>query len=260
MAKKVVEKTVVTKPKPDQATLDAAMALFNSAPKIPVSAPKGKVAKVREIVELGTDLDELAAASVLADVLTDSAEVLKTAIKTKIREEYAKRMVQTGVKPETFLGAGPRSEAYCQLQKRSTRSPLDPDTCADLDAKGIPYGTEEKVPERFVINPEVLANPAHLQALAEAVANCEKLKGVDVVLKQEAEQTYVTNDDTLPAVARYAQSDGSIETATQLLNTVASISVGKYKIDGMKESSDLIKAALDIISGAKLLGLKVEAK
>ncbi|MBI4664571.1 MAG: hypothetical protein HY735_37745, partial [Verrucomicrobia bacterium] len=159
--------------------MNDAIAAFGGAvtPIAPAQPEKKGSRPERERVELGEDLDHLAALSLVSKALADVAKVIGTEQKQKMLMEFAKRMFQYKTRPESFVGFGPRSEGYVQLSRKGSNAPLDELTVKRIDELKVPYDKHETVPARLVINPEVLADQKLLKALADAVKNAPGLQG-----------------------------------------------------------------------------------
>lgn len=239
-------------------TVDDAAALFGATA---LAAPKPKkVAKRgqdREHIDMGTDLDYLAAIGVVTKALDEMQKTLRAEQQRLALAHFSERMVERRTKPDAFIGTGKKCEAYVGVTRKGSNRPLDEETVARLQKMKVPVSEVEAVPERLVINPDILKDQKTLRVLAEAIQNTKELEGVPVILKQEAQSSFVTNDETLPALARAVKN---VDQAEEMLPKVAGITIGKFQIGGLDDKTGMIKAALQIISGAKLLGtVKVSA-
>jgi hypothetical protein len=226
---------------------------LKAAPKAKAPAKSGKT--VREEIELGIDLDYIAAAGVVMKALEGVSKTLRAEMIGAITGIFAEKMIKTRSKPEAFIGVGGEAKAYIGVTRKGSNRPLDPETVDRLDAMGVPMTKVEKMPDRLIINPDLLNDQETLKVLADLIADHPKLKDVPVILHQEGESGHVTNDETLPALARLVADETE---AADLLTRVAGFTIGKFQVGDSKEPGVLMRAALRIISGAKMLGGAVE--
>jgi hypothetical protein len=206
---------------------------FASAPKVaPVSTPAKKGAKAREEVEID-GMDKLAAFKVLEKTLENEAGLIEQAVRDEVIEEYVSSMVETGKKPDSFVGIGDISSASCEIRRRGSNMPISPETAQALTERGIPVDKKVRVPERLVLNPEM--SQEHLIRLAELVKKDPVLSKETVVMAQAEEFSYVTSESTLDMLAK-TKDAGLIR---QFLSQLATFAVGKFKIEGVEiESSE----------------------
>jgi hypothetical protein len=200
---------------------------FATAPEAPkLSKPKGK-GKERTSIDLGADLDKLAAFKVLEKLLEGEGKMIQAQVRDQVISLFAEQAKESGKKPESFVGTGERSIASCELRRRGSNMPLTPEVAEELKQLDIPVEKSVKVPERFIISPDL--DQATLEHLAKVVASDPKLKGKTVVMRQAEEYTYVVSEATIDGLATKA----SVETCKLLLEKVATFAIGKFQFDGV---------------------------
>jgi len=231
-------------------SIDEAAALFGSVAVVtPQKRSTGK--KEREEVDLGPDLDYLAALMVCGKAIAETAEQMQNALKHRVLDRFAGTMNQTKKRPESFVGSSGRATASCELRRASSASKLTEETVERLTRLGVPCDRKETVPARLVLNPAIVLDQRVLGIVAETLRNEPRLDGVTVVMKQEAEFYHAVAEDTIEVLASKAQDDNSLE-LRQLLEKVATVVIGKFALKNTQPER-LVRHALEILTEAKLL-------
>lgn len=228
--------------------VESASALFEGAPTI---APKKASAssKERAIVEFeGFDL--LAALGIVEKAIESVKKQTMAAIKELATDYLVSQMLEIKTKPDSFTARGELATGLVSLRKRGSHLRVADEAAEALLAKGVPMEVIESVPERLVINPEILEDQECLQALAEAIKGHPTLESKTVIMKQQGETHYAVNDDTLPTLARTAQSETEIR---DVIGKLSSVSVSRFVIGDDKDSSVQKKKALEILFGMGVL-------
>lgn len=200
-----------------------------------VASPKKSSSKNRDEVEID-GLDKLAAFKVLEKVLESEASLVEAAVRSEVVEKYIEGMMESGRKPDSFLGTGDTSSASCEIRRRGSNMPLDDDTVKSLTAKGIPVDKKVKVPQRYVLNPE-----ASQDALVKLAALVKKDPELSNIIKiQPEEYSFVTNEATIEMLAKSQDR----QLISDMVERVATFAVGKFKIDGaeIEQKSDGAKS------------------
>ena len=222
--------------------VESAMDMFGQAPTI---APKKAKAssKVRAIVQFkGFDL--LAAAGIVEKALEDVKKQMMAAVKELATDYLVSQMLEIKTKPDSFTARGELASGLVSLRKRGSHLRVAPEAAEELIAKGVPMDILESVPERLVINPEILEDQECLQALAEAIKGHPILGPKTVIMKQEAEKHYAVSEDTIPTLARTAPDADFIR---NFIGKLSSVSVSRFIMDGEKDSVVQKKKALEIL-------------
>lgn len=217
--------------KPAAAAPAANIDPFASAKSVgSTNKPKSR-AKERSSQELGDDLDQLAAFEVLEKLLKGEKGALRERVDEKVIEIFAQEAAALGKKPDSFDGVGARAVASCQIAKKAVSSRLTPEIADELRSLNIPVGKRVFVESRLVLNPNL--DQATLAHLAKLIQTDPKLKGQDIVMRQEEESYETVDEGTLDALAKQ-----DIETIRRLLPEVANFSVCKYRFDGQAIEGD----------------------
>jgi hypothetical protein len=228
--------------------VDNASALFEGAPTI---APKKASASSKEraiVVFEGFDL--LAALGIVEKAIEAVKKQTMAAIKELATDYLVSQMLEIKTKPDSFTARGELATGLVSLRKRGSHLRVADEAAEALLAKGVPMEVIESVPERLVINPEILEDQEALQALAEAIKGNPKLESKVVIMKQQGETHYAVNDDTLPTLARTAQDEAEIR---DVIGKLSSVSVSRFVIGDDKDSSVQKKKALEILFGKGIL-------
>jgi hypothetical protein len=137
---------------------------------------------------------------------------MDTQVKSQMTDLFVKQGCAKQAKPESFKGfenlarkdANGKSvtlaaSGSCEFRKRSTASALSDEEVAILEANEITYGTDTKVAETFVINPEY-ANDQEMLAKVEKALKGIKGLPQDFIMKQEGVSKRVVTDETVAQV------------------------------------------------------------
>jgi len=223
--------------------VESASALFEGAPTIAPTKKASSSTKDRAIVQFkGFDL--LAAAGIVNKALEDVKKQMMAAVKELATDYLVSQMLEIKTKPDSFTGKGELATGLVSLRKRGSHLRVAPEAAEELLAKGVPMDILESVPERLVINPEILEDQGCLKALAEAIKGNPLLESKVVIMKQEAEKHYAVNDDTIPTLARTAKDEAEIR---DVIGKLSSVSVSRFVIGDDKDSVVQKKKALEIL-------------
>jgi hypothetical protein len=214
-------------PKPVGVGVKSALDLFNNAPTVEKVEKKKAGKKEREEVEID-DLDKLASFKVLEKVLEQEAKGLQARIREEVVNFFAERMAETGQTLSSFVGIDDCSTASCEIRRKGSNMPLDPETVERLIGAGLEscINRNVKVPERLILNPNLSQDS--LVRLAELVKNDAVLKNEVVVMRQEEEFTCVVSESGLDLIAKSRNA----ELILSVIEKMATFAIGKFKIDG----------------------------
>ncbi len=229
--------------------VESASALFEGAPTIAPTKKASSSSKDRAIVEI-EGLDLLAAAGIVEKAIEQVKKQMMAAVKELATDYLVSQMLEIKTKPDSFTARGELATGLVSLRKRGSHLRVAEDAAETLLAKGVPMEVIETVPERLVINPEILEDQECLQALAEAIKGNPKLEGKTVIMKQEGVTHYAVNDDTLPTLARTAKDEAEIR---DVIGKLSSVSVSRFVIGDDKDSSVQKKKALEILFASGIL-------
>jgi len=214
-------------PKPSGVGMKSAIDLFNNAPTVEKVEKKKAGKKEREEVEID-ELDKLASFKILEKVLEEESSGLQARVRQTVIDFFAERMAETGSKPDSFVGVGEYAHASCEMRRRGSNMPLDPETVERLINAGLEscINRNVKVPERLILNPNLPQES--LVRLAELVKSDAQLKNEVVVMRQEEEFNFSVSESGLDMIAK--SRDG--ELILSVLEKMATFAIGKFKIDG----------------------------
>lgn len=208
----------------------AAFDPFASAPTIAGPKPKSR-SKERTSVELGDDLDKLAAFKVLEKLLESEQKILRSFVEEQVIEVMAKDAFESGKKPESFDGTGTLAIASCQIAKKAKTSRLTPEIADELRALKLPIGKTVTVESRLILNPDL--DQETLTYLAKLVGTDPKLKSKMVVMRQAEDSFETIAEDTIDELAKQP-----LDVIRRLLPKVANFSIGKFRFDGAAIEAD----------------------
>lgn len=208
---------------------------FLDAPKVATvhSIDSKKKGKQRDEVEI-EGLKKVAALKLVADQIKNEADMRAEEVKAKAIEHYVDLMVETGRKPESFVGVEDNASASCEIRKRGSNLSISEETAQKLVASGVSVEKKIKVEQRLVINPN-LGNDELVKIKKVLDSNAET-KNMQIVMVQPEEFTYVTTENTIDELASTRQR----ELIAELVEAVASFAVGKYKIDSADPKADAL--------------------
>ena len=190
------------------------MNLFSTAKKVEAPAPKAKKNDKERVLIKG--LEDYAIICDLEKNLAAIKETLRLDVVAGMKSYFGKFKTR----PENFRGFEGDAEASCELKIRPSASPLNPAEVELAKDKGIPTEEVELIPERFVINPALMADQKKLEAISKAlskVPGCE-----DFILHQERQVNTVVNEASLTKVfeAGLFESHGSLVSVLSVKPTV----------------------------------------
>jgi hypothetical protein len=229
--------------------VESAVNIFGEAPTIAPKKAKASSSKDRAIVPF-EGFDKLAALGIVSKAIESVQKQVVAAIKEVATDYLVSQMLECKTKPDSFTAKGELATGLVSLRKRGSHLRVAEETAEALIAKGVPMDILESVPERLVINPEILEDQGCLKALAEAIKGNPLLESKVVIMKQEAEKHYAVSDDTIPTLARTAESADDIR---DIIGKLSSVSIGRFVIEGDKDGSAQKKMALEILFGEGIL-------
>lgn len=211
--------------------------MFATAPTVQ-AAPKAKGKKARPELNIGTNLDVLAAADAIAKTLKGVQEAYGTMVKSTMTEHFAKEGTMLGRRPENVRGIGNTSDASLELRKRDERRVLSTEEAEALEAAGVKI--EEKVTqeERFYFNDAVLADEAMREKISKALSLID-FGGESPILKQEKVVSKIVTDESVEqAFAGKTEAE-----ATTLVGLVGTLAI-KPKFNGtLKDAVEVLDKA-----------------
>ena len=212
--------------------------LFASPTIAPAPKKPAKKGKDRIEVEI-PDMDLLAASKIVEKSIKGIMKQIEGEAKEFVTDQFADVMSERQIKPDSFTGKAQYSTALCSLAKRGSNLSVDEETAEELQGYGVPLDTVEVVPERFIINPDILDDQGILQAISEAVASHPKLEGVTVIMKQESEARYAVAEDTISQLARHVEDRAKLR---YLMGKVGIIKIGRYEFPNLSAEGQKNKA------------------
>ena len=247
----MVEKLLEQKVAEEEAIAEDPLAMFDNLTEVEEKKPLPKNGAVKERVEIGEELDNLAALKLLEKALAGVSKQIYASVREQAARIFGREMVQTNRKPTTVIGFGERGTAYLTPRKKAITSVLDEHTVAMLRDMDVPVETRETQPERVVLNPRLIEDPELLAIVGEVLQADERLKGVSVFLKQPAISTSCVSEGTIDAVAKKIETE---EEAVDMIGRLMNVSVGKFKLDEETDSSETLKKALEIVGNLGIFG------
>jgi hypothetical protein len=145
-------------------------------------------------------------------------------------------------KPDSIKAEYEDATATFQFKKRSQG--FSSAVVEQLNEYDITYVSEETIPERYVINPEILDDQTKLGKLAEAIMSLNL--GFDVIQKQNPQFKYNISSDTFKHIAKVKDP----EVLAELVKAVSTVAVSHAKLSG---EADDIEAAFKILTESGLL-------
>ena len=215
------------------------MSIFDSAPvtaTVKVSRSKADKREVHAVKGLSV----LAALNAMIGTLEALVPTYDTMVKDESLSILVAEALRTGKKPETFNIVDTKSTGQYQMRKRSTASALTPEEIAICAAYGIPTVKNTKVEERFVFNPEVLADQKVMDKISKALTRIPELAGMCIIQKQEAVETTVIAEGAIEAACALKAKD----------QMVAALGVAGVQAVKTSFDSDEMKDALEVLAGA----------
>jgi len=231
-------------------TVEGAANLFGEIPTAPTTKKKtSKAKKDREVIQF-KEFDVCCSLGLMIKAMESLFKQKIAAAKDFAVDTFVKKMLKDGIKPDSFTARGELGTALVSLRKRGGHLKVDDETAEKLIAQGIHMEVIESVPERLIINPEILEDQEAIQAVAEAIKTHPKLKDKVVVMQQKAEKHYAVSEMTIPQLAIKATDEAQIR---EVIGKLSVVSVGRFVIEGCADSSEQKKKAMEILFGKEIL-------
>lgn len=179
------------------------MGLFANAATVAAPAAKGRAAEVETVAVKG--LQRYAALQAAIKSLTALAAVEEATVKESMRDRFIAVGVETEKRPQNFKGVDGKAEGSCQLKIRTSASALSAEDQALLTAHDIPFESNIKTREAFMINPAYTNNMTLLAKVEEALADVDLPE--DFMMKQEEVSTKIVSEASIDAVFKKAEAD-----------------------------------------------------
>jgi hypothetical protein len=243
---------MATKKKTTVSTTSSAIAdVFGSATIAAPDKPKKGKGKERTQVEMDEPFDTFVALTLVEKAIEGVKDNLGEQFKNEAFDHFHVEIMETGVQPESFDGVCNDAQAAFQFKQRSQG--FQKDIADRLAAANVPVDRTDKVPERFVINPEVLANQELLGKLAVALKSVKDFAGIDIIQKQEPVYTYKFTDATIAAIKTNVKDPTE---RAELLRAISTIAVAQAKLaGGDAKSESALTAALQHLASKGILNL-----
>jgi hypothetical protein len=213
--------------------------VFGTAASTGSAKKKTKSKSNRMEVEMDEGFESFVALILVEKALDGVKKQLEGSFKESAYETFIKEVNDNGKKPDSIVGVEGDATAMFQFKKRGAG--FTEEVANQLEENGISFEKEEKVPERFIINPDVLEDQAKLGKLAQAI---EKLNlGFDVIQKQEPTFKFNIDDTTIAQLSKLKKP----ELQAELIKAVSLVAVSQAKIDGVDAKGGALEAAMKIL-------------
>ncbi|MCK5316914.1 MAG: hypothetical protein KAJ55_03320 [Anaerolineales bacterium] len=231
-------------------TVEGAVDLFGEVPEAPTKPKKtSKAKKDREVIPF-KDFDVTCSLGLMIKAMESVFKQRMAQAKEYAVDTFVKKMVKHGIKPDSFTARGELGTALVSLAKRGSHLKVDPETAERLIEQGVHLDVIESVPERLIINPEILEDQEAIQAVAEAIKTHPKLKDKQVVMKQSAEKHYAVSEMTIPQLATKAQDEDAIR---DVIGKLTIVKVGRFVLENCADGGEQKKKAMEILFGKGIL-------
>jgi hypothetical protein len=248
---------MATKKKSTVSAASSAIAdVFGSATIAAPDKPKKGKGKDRLQVEMEEPFDTFVALTLVEKAIEGVKDQLGEQFKNEAFDVFMGQIMENGKQPDSFDGVCNDAQAAFQFKQRGQGFAKD---IADrLAAANCPVDRTDKVPERFVINPEVLANQELLGKLAVALKSIKDFSGIDIIQKQEPVYTYKFTEATIAAVKENVKDPTE---RAELLRAISTIAVAQAKLaGGDAKSESALTAALQHLASKGILNIGSKGK
>jgi len=235
-------------------TTNSSTANVFSTAKTVAPAPAQKKKGAKEEVFLGDNLDQYAAIDSLTKTLKTFKDTLHGDLVDEIVDTFVETTIDNQSRPDNFKGIGNKSEASCELRKRSSASVLTEAEVNILKQSDVTVETVVLTPateETFSINPAIVSTPKLANAVSKALSSISELKGMDIIFRtapQDAVTAQVVSDQSFLDAAKITDAT----TLKQIYDIIGTPAI-KAK---MAADADL-KTILALVEKA---GLKLSSK
>lgn len=212
--------------------------IFATAPAAPSTEKKAKGKKAKPELQIGTNLDVLAAADAIAKTLEGVQSAYSTMVKNTMSKHFASEGTTLGRRPENVRGIGDHSSASLELKKRDSRLALTTEEVTYLEEAGVEV--EEKVTqeERFFFNEAILADPI-LRAKVSAAFALIEFGDITPIVKQEKVVSKIVSDESI----EQAFKDKTPEQAEKLTAIVGTLAIKPTFAGTLREAIEVLETA-----------------
>lgn len=207
-----------------------------NAPTVEAPVKKSKK-KDRDEVEMPEPFDVMVALHIVSNLLKEPAEQMTKELHEKAREMFTKKLASEG-NVETFEGQ--RGDATCNVMcKKAT---IKPEMLPLMDEHKISYEVEDEQPERYIINPAIMADQEMLAKLAVALADVPGLEGVAIIQKQRPVSKAKPTPQTFHELSKV--KDANVR--HHILSGITTIAFGQHKME-VSKALEIIKTKLGLL-------------
>lgn len=218
--------------------------VFGDAPEIEPVPPKKK-SKISEQVEMGEDFDTFVALALVESAIQGAKKEHEGRFKDGVALSHYAEAAAEGKKPTSFHAVADEASADFVFGKRAAG--FDKAVADILSEHGVPFVTEEKVKEKFTINPLILDDQEKLAQLANAI-NALNLD-YKVIEKQKPVLKYTFDEKTFEGIAKI--KDPAVR--KELVRQIGQTSIKNPKLEGKDAVGGALHSALEIIRDSKVL-------
>ena len=220
--------------------------MFAAAEKVAPTPVKKAGKKDKETIVLGSDLDNLSAATAVIKSLEGVSAIYEAKVKANMLKLFANMGKEANKRPANFEGTGAVSSASCELKKRASTSILTAEEAEMLTEKGIKLDEKEVRPEAYLFNQAILLDPVLRKKVSDALSKID-FGGISPILHQEREVKKIIHEESLDQVFMLCEDEAEAES---LLPTVGVLSI-KPKFDGTLSDAVLMLEAAGVTLKAK---------
>jgi len=201
---------------------DAVKKVFGNATRITAKSVK----KEKEEIEFKAPFDVLVSVAIVEAALKGVKENLTKQFKKVVFEIFVTKIKEELKQPESFKAIC--GDASASFQFKKSNYGFGESTANLLTEKEIPFDTEEKSTEQYIINPAILANQALLEKLAVAINTIKGFEDIEVIQVVEGSKKYQFTDATLAGVATKCTEEEQIK----IFDEVSTLALADCKLAG----------------------------
>ena len=193
----------------------------------------------KQTIEFEKKFDLLCAASILAKVATAIRKSLKDEyISSTVFPHFKEEMSHTKRQGQTFEAVSVTGRTAAQWQYRKKGFGFKADIADILRSFDVPYETNVKAIEGWMLNPEISENNALIDKLSDLLERAAQsgdfpeLLNKKVFIPQEGKKSFTFSDLTIQGIVDKCPE----EIQNALLNSIAEIALAKPTLDGQEVS------------------------
>jgi len=204
--------------------------LFAQADAAKPSAAKTSKGKMKKLVSWAAEFEVFTALVIFLNAIKGIKKQMEGEYKDAAFDLFFEEITQHGVKPESFEATSGCAASSFQYRKKAK---FAEELAEKLRDYGVPFDTNVKVQEGYIINPDIINDDKLRNRMDKALQGVD-FGGLQVFIKQDAVVSHSMNDATIPAVITNVKNPAERKI---ILRGIATLAIAQATLDGQKLST-----------------------